>query len=380
MNDQFGPSAAAGALRRLPRVERTEEGRVVAGVCSGIAAALGADPSLVRLVFAILTLADGSGIILYLGTWLYLPSPDAAGPRSSIARIGGLVLFALASLSALHGLGLAESLLAPAALITAGVIVVSRRTGDIGTRRVVVATVLIVAGTIYYANLSGPFGGDRPVRSAAVAIALAAVVTPWLWRLARERDAERLARIRTEERADVAARVHDSVLQTLALIQRHSSDARQVATLARQQERELRGWLYGRAPTDDSTLVAAVERAAAEVEQLHDARIDVVSAGDAPLDERGEALVLAAREAMTNAAKFAGAETISVYVEAGDAGASVFVRDRGSGFDPAAVPPDRHGIRDSIEARIERHGGAATVTSIPGVGTEIELSLPRTEP
>jgi signal transduction histidine kinase len=170
--------------------------------------------------------------------------------------------------------------------------------------------------------------------------------------------------------------VHDSVMQTLALIQREAGDATRVATLARQQERELRAWLYGRRADDDATLAHAVEQAAAEVEQLHGVRIETVTAGDAPLDERLEALVLAAREAMTNAAKFAGTDVISVYVEGGDGGASVFVRDRGVGFDPATVPTDRHGLSESIELRMERHGGSAAVSSAPGAGTEVELRMP----
>jgi len=189
-------------------------------------------------------------------------------------------------------------------------------------------------------------------------------------------DAERSARIRTDERADVAARVHDSVLQTLALVQRHAEEPRRVAALARRQERELRGWLYGAQPLGDdgTSLVAALSAAAADVEELHGVRIEIASAGDAaPPNE----LVLAAREAMTNAAKFAGVEEIDVYAEVTDAELAVFVRDRGAGFDPAAVPEDRQGIRESIEGRMERAGGSAVVTSTPGEGTEVELRLPR---
>jgi signal transduction histidine kinase len=202
------------------------------------------------------------------------------------------------------------------------------------------------------------------------------VAGPWLWRLALERDAERAARIRTEERADVAARVHDSVLQTLALIQRHASEPRRVASLARRQERELRGWLYADWPLggDGSSLVAALSAAAAEVEELHGVRVEIASSGDTAPDN---ALVLAAREAMTNAAKFAGVEEIDVYAEVGDDEIRVFVRDRGVGFDLAAVPGDRQGIRESIGGRLERGGGTAIVTSAPGSGTEVELRLPR---
>ena len=369
---------STGRLPSLPEIRRRDEGAVVAGVCSGVAHALGVDPTAVRLVFAILTLAGGSGIVLYLGAWLFLPPPDAPDHlRGGVARSAAIVLFALAAFLLLRGLGLAGSLLIPAALIAVGVLLVSRRSGERPqTSRLVLGLVLVVAGTIVYVNESGPLGdGGGVLAPGAVAVALVAIVGPWLWRLAWERDAERLQRIRTQERAEVAARVHDSVMQTLALIQRHADDRRRVATLARQQERELRAWLYGRRADEDATLVRAVDAAAAEVEQLHGVRVDVVSAGDAPLDDRLAALVLAAREAMTNAAKFARVEAVSVYVEAGEDGASVFVRDRGVGFDPKTVPPDRLGLRESIERRMVRHGGSATVTSAPGAGTEVELRM-----
>ena len=365
-------------LPALPQIRRSNEGAVVAGICSGVAHALGVDPTAVRLVFAILTLAGGSGIVLYLGAWLFLAPPDAADrARGGAASAAAITLFALAAFLLLRGLGLAGSLLIPAALIAAGVLLVSRRSGERRqTSRLVLGLVLVVAGTTIYVNESGPFGdGGGALAPGAVAVALVAVVGPWLWRLAWERDAERLERIRTQERAEVAARVHDSVMQTLALIQRHADDPRRVATLARQQERELRAWLYGRRSDHGATLVRAVDAAAAEVEQLHGVRVDVVSAGDAPLDDRLDALVLAAREAMTNAAKFARVDGVSVYVEAGEHGASVFVRDRGVGFDPGSVPPDRHGLRESIELRMARHGGTARVTSAPGAGTEVELRM-----
>jgi signal transduction histidine kinase len=216
------------------------------------------------------------------------------------------------------------------------------------------------------------------VSPAAAAGAVLLVVGPWLWRLALERDAERTARIRTDERADVAARVHDSVLQTLALIQRHAEEPRRVASLARRQERELRGWLYGSPGLDGDTLVAALAGAADEVEELHGVRIELASAGDCELSDGVRQLVLAAREAMTNAAKFSGSDEVAVYAEAGPSGISVFVRDRGAGFDRATVPPGRRGLAESIEGRMERAGGVATVTSEPGSGTEVELALPGT--
>jgi signal transduction histidine kinase len=212
-----------------------------------------------------------------------------------------------------------------------------------------------------------------------VAGALLLVVGPWVWQLAVERDAERTARIRTDERAEVAARVHDSVLQTLALIQRSAEDPKRIAALARRQERELRGWLYGDGVAPGETLVGALEEAAAEIEETHGVRVELASGGDCPLDGRVAAVVLAAREAMQNAAKFAGTDEVSVYAEADERELSVFVRDRGAGFDRTSVPADRRGLVESIEGRLLRAGGRATIASTPGEGTEVELRLPRTE-
>jgi signal transduction histidine kinase len=238
---------------------------------------------------------------------------------------------------------------------------------------------LALAGLGVVLLLQGAGGTTTLLPPGAVAGALLLIAGPWLWRLALERDAERSARIRTEERADVAARVHDSVLQTLALIQRHSGEPRRVAALARRQERELRGWLYEDRPLGDerASLVAALSAAAADVEELHGVRVELASAGDCPVDDGAGALVLAAREAMTNAAKFADVDEIDVYAEVTDDAVSVFVRDRGAGFDRAAVPADRRGLADSIEGRLARAGGSATISSAPGQGTEVELRLPR---
>ena len=171
--------------------------------------------------------------------------------------------------------------------------------------------------------------------------------------------------------------MHDSVLQTLALVQRHAGDAARVSALARRQERELRRWLYGGGFGGGTTLDDALAEAAAEIEELHGVKIELASAGHVLLDANVEQLVLAAREAMANAAKFAGAGEISVYAESDASSVSVFVRDRGAGFDRAAVPADRRGLTESIEGRLARAGGRATIRSAPGEGTEIELTLPR---
>jgi signal transduction histidine kinase len=225
--------------------------------------------------------------------------------------------------------------------------------------------------------------------TALTVIGVATLVGPWLTRLAQEAAAERRERIRSQEREAMAAHLHDSVLQTLALIQRTADDPRRTVTLARQQERELREWLYG--PRDArgamvDSLAAALRRAASEVEAAYDVRIEMVIVGDAPMDDAVDALTQATREACVNAAKHSGVDEVSVYAEvragSGVAGsmtggvAEVFVRDRGRGFDRSTAAPDRRGIAQSIEARVERVGGSARIDSSPGEGTEVQLSAP----
>ncbi|MHB1809825.1 MAG: sensor histidine kinase [Solirubrobacteraceae bacterium] len=210
-----------------------------------------------------------------------------------------------------------------------------------------------------------------------VAVVLLFVFGPSLLRFGRGLAAQRAELIREQWRAEMAAHLHDSVLQTLALIQKRAGDATEVAQLARLQERELRRWLFepGEEAEAGKSLRQALERTAAEVEALHRVRIDTVIVGDGGLDERRCALVKATREALTNAAKFAGAQRVDLYGEIGGAGVEVFVRDRGVGFDPGRVPSDRRGVRDSIVARMARNGGAGVVHSAPGEGTEVELVL-----
>jgi signal transduction histidine kinase len=209
----------------------------------------------------------------------------------------------------------------------------------------------------------------------AVLAGTALVLAPWGVRMWRDLDSERAARIREAERADLAAHLHDSVLQTLALIQRQSGDQPAVTRLARAQERDLRDWLYGPRPVDGGTLASEVRAAAADVEDRHGVAVEVVLVGDRPYDERVGALVAALREAIVNAVRHAGAP-VQVYVECGPDEVEAFVRDRGPGFDLATVPTDRLGVRESIIARMQRHGGSATVRSGAGEGTEVRLVLP----
>jgi signal transduction histidine kinase len=354
----------------LPTFEPSSDERVIAGVCAGIAQTLAVDVTLVRLVFALLALAGGAGIVLYLALWAYSGKAHAWLAAVLAVFAGGLLLSAL---------GLSDRSVVGIALIAGGLALAWRRGGSFRPDAPLSYGGIALAAIGAVTLLSGGGASSTLLAPGAVAGALLLIAGPWVWRLALDRDAERTARIRSDERSDVAARVHDSVLQTLALIQRHAAEPRRVASLARRQERELRGWLYNDQPIgdDNASLVAALSSAAGDVEELHGVRVELASAGDCPVDAPVGAVVLAAREAMTNAAKFAGVEEIDVYVEVTDDAVSVFVRDRGSGFDRAAVPADRRGLVESIEGRLERAGGRAAIVTSPGGGTEVELHMTR---
>jgi len=344
--------------------ERSRQDRVLAGVCGGLAARLGVDATLVRLVFALLALAGGAGIVAYLALWVF-----AEGRRTWAAAL----LLALAVAMLLIALGLSRTAALGATLLVVGLIVILLRGGSIrpGGSVPMLGVALASAGAVIFLGRNTAPG--HLVGPGAVLGALVLVIGPWIWQLTTERT----ERIRLEERAEVAARIHDSVLQTLALVQRHAGEPARVAAVARRQERELRRWLYGSGVGAAASLGDALADAAADVEELHGVRIELAAAGDTPLDDSLGQLVLAAREAMTNAAKFSGADEISVYSEEDGDAVSVFVRDRGRGFERSAVAVDRRGIAESIEGRMTRAGGTATITSVPGDGTEVELRLPR---
>jgi signal transduction histidine kinase len=239
---------------------------------------------------------------------------------------------------------------------------------------------LVLGGGLAFLWANGALrpAGETVLAGLVALIALALIFAPSWRRLARSLAAERTERIRSQERADVGAHLHDSVLQTLALIQRSAEDPKRVAALARRQERELRGWLAGGDPRErGERLAGALERAAAEVEAGAGGTIEVVAVGDCSLEESAGAVLGAAREAMLNAAKFAGQAPVSVYAELSDERIEVFVRDRGAGFDPATVPPARRGVRESIVGRMHRAGGRATVRALPSGGTEVEIAIDR---
>jgi signal transduction histidine kinase len=248
-----------------------------------------------------------------------------------------------------------------------------------GWVRLVVGVALLVGAIMLFTLRNGSLTAFRDVGMAALlgVVGLGLIVGPWLVRLSADLGQERAERIRSQERADVAAHLHDSVLQTLALIQRSADDPATVARLARAQERDLRSWLYDSAATDTGSFAAALRAVAAEIEDDFGVPVEVVCVGDLPSGAAVRPVVLAAREAMVNAAKHAGVDKVDTYAEVGEADVEVFVRDRGVGFDPATIAADRHGVRDSIVDRMQRHGGTAVVRSTPGEGTEVRLRLPR---
>jgi signal transduction histidine kinase/phage shock protein PspC (stress-responsive transcriptional regulator) len=259
-----------------------------------------------------------------------------------------------------------------------GVETADRRPTAASISRVGVGVALVIAAAFAFLQATGALSAARDVILSvlAVVVVLGVIFAPWIVRLVRSLTTERAQRIRSQERAEMAAHLHDSVLQTLAMVQRRAGEPHEVAAIARRQERELRAWLAGRpAPGQVARLAPALEAAAAEVEERHGVPVEVVAVGDRDLDAAAEAVLGAAREAMTNAAKFGGGSTVDVYAECADDRLQVFVRDRGPGFDPGAIPADRRGVRESIVGRMERHGGRATITSAPGAGTEVELLL-----
>ncbi len=403
-------SAASPHASQPPPLRRDRDGAVLGGVCAGLGRRLGIDPIVLRVVFIAATAAGGIGVLLYALAWILVPAegesrvgglrvPRVPGGRDSWSVAGGMGLLVLALLLLFRqwGLWVGDALVWPVVLAAAGGALIWRQSANaadpapaaeaparagagnaLGRAALGVALVVGAALLFLYFNDALRPARDVLLPVVVVVVAGALILAPWWIRLVRGLADERAERIRSQERAELAAHLHDSVLQTLALMQRRADNPREVAGLARRQERELRAWLNGGRPLGErGTLAAALELAAAEVEDDHGVAIDVVTVGDCPLDAGAEAIVGAAREALVNAAKFAGPEPVSVYAEVGDERIEVFVRDRGPGFDPGAVPDDRRGVRESIVGRMHRHGGDAVVHSGAGAGTEVELRLER---
>jgi signal transduction histidine kinase/phage shock protein PspC (stress-responsive transcriptional regulator) len=396
-----------------PPLRRDRERALLGGVCAGLGRRLGIDPLILRVGFIAAAPAGAAGIVLYAVLWAVLPAAGergtpaarwrlpAAGKRWQVAAGFGLLTLSLLLLLREWGLWFSDAIVWPVVLTAAGAALIWRQTspdapaaeqpprlevvrslrvGRSALGRAALGIALVLGGGLVFLQLNDALQPARDVLLSVlvVLVALTLILAPWWMRLLRRLTEERTERIRSQERAELAAHLHDSVLQTLALMQRRADDPRGIAALARRQERELRAWLNtGRSPEAAAdSLAGALEAAAAEVEDAHGVAIDVVAVGDHPLDARAEAVVAATREALVNAAKFAGDGPVSVYAEADEGGVTVFVRDRGPGFDIGAIPADRRGLRESIIGRMERHGGRAIVHSATGAGTEIELTLP----
>ena len=408
---------AGGKLRTL---RRSPDNRVLGGVCGAVSQATGIDATLVRIGFALLAIASGVMVFVYAMAWLLIPmqgettniASRAVSDRRGIRTIAAILIPTLIAVqfitSSLHVPFI--GFIGWPTFLAAGVIILIWRNADASEKafidhdvvplfgadshgkgrrwliaRVIVGVFIGAAGIALLVEGHTTVAALRPVGGAALVIAASVVIFgPWWLSLVRDLIAERQARALAEERAQMAAHVHDSVLQTLALIQRSSDDPQHVVRLARAQERELRAWLFdGRPPgaigEDATTLAEGVGLLQRQVEADHGIAVQVVMVGDCDLDEALRALLDAAREATVNAAKWSGADQVSVYAEVETDTVMLYVRDRGRGFDPEAVPEDRQGIARSIRARVARFGGSAVVRSAPGEGAEVQLSMPRRE-
>lgn len=407
---------AARPPSATPPLARRRSGRFVAGVAGGLAEHLGVDVLWVRAAFVALAAVDGAGVLAYGLLWMFVrqerPEVVRTSTRTERQQTLGLVALGLAA-----GLAAAAAdntvvgwIAGPLGVVALGAAVVWREADETQRRRwaagarsgvagaagsgrarlrVLAGALFVAAGIAVFLLGNIQLGQVQFALLAVLAtlVGVAVLTVPWWVRLVRELGEERRERIVEAERAEIAAHLHDSVLQTLALIQRQSDEPREVLRLARGQERELRHWLYGPTgygrsgtasgePALAAGLAEAIAAAAAEVEDTYALDVRPVVVGDRLLDDGLRALVLAAQEAMVNAAKHAGVDEISVYTEVEPAEVHVFVRDRGSGFEPDAVPGDRHGLADSVHGRMARHGGAVRLRSTPGEGTEVHLSMP----
>jgi signal transduction histidine kinase/phage shock protein PspC (stress-responsive transcriptional regulator) len=377
---------------------------VVAGVAGGFADQYGVDAFVVRGALVVLSFAGGLGIVLYALAYFLSREPvDNPGPTKPIDQrrnvsIGFITAGAVLIVRS-TGVWLGDAFMVPLFVVISGVAVlgavrpsadaspwgalpVSQLADVVGGRhartRIAVGAALIALGLILVGTGSNVSSGLRVgvFATALTIIGVALLLGPWLARAAQEVAEERRQRIRSEEREAMAAHLHDSVLQTLALIQRTADDPRRTITLARSQERELRDWLYGSRGGRGASLAAAVRTMADEVEALYDLHIEVVVVGDQTMNDESLALTAALREACVNVAKHSGVEAASVFVEIGADAVEAFVRDRGRGFDRKEAPTDRHGIAQSIVARLERVGGRASISSSLGNGTEVHLTVP----
>jgi signal transduction histidine kinase len=430
-NGPFGPHGPLGHrgsswLRRgacqngPPR--RDPADRLGGGVAAGVAAWRGFSPNVVRIVFVLAALVSaGWGVPLYVAAWLFMPAKDAetnifskartdaAGIRLAVG-LGSLLIFILLIAGALNGGWFINSAW-PQVFSVAGLVLIWRNASEeeqatlrhllepLGAAagdathqgnwrrrgtilRLALAGVLLAGGLGWLFSTHASLALLRPLGGVLlVTVGIVLILGPWWLRIIRELAVERQAKARAEERVDIAARVHDSVLQTLALIQRRAEDPQKVIQLARMQERELRTWLFeGKDPNEEEevlTVTAEVRKIQEDIESGYGVPVEAVTVGDCDLDDNLSALMAAAREATVNAAKWSGASVISLFAEVEPAEVAIVVRDRGKGFDPETVPEDRKGLAESVRGRMARRGGTATVNSALGEGTKITLKMAR---
>jgi signal transduction histidine kinase len=400
---------SGGPLRRDPA------DRLGGGVAAGVAAWRGFNVTTVRIVFVLIALVStGWFVPVYVAGWLLIPAADTDGSIASRARsdargirlaigLTSLLILVLLAAGALNG-GWLVGWAWPQVFSVAGLVLIWRNAPEEeqATLRHLVEPLetaagsakwsafrLVLAGALLIGGVSWLFSAHKSLALlrplGGVVLVIAAIVLllgPWWLRIARDLVLERQAKVRAEERVDIAARVHDSVLQTLALIQRRADDPQKVVQLARLQERELRSWLFeGRDPSEtgaELTLTAGVRQIQQDVESSYGVPVEAVTVGDCQLDDNLNAMLAAAREATVNAAKWSGASVISLFAEVEPGEVSIVVRDRGQGFDPEAVPADRKGLAESVHGRMTRRGGTVTVTTAPGEGTKVTLKMART--
>lgn len=410
------------------RCTRASSDTILGGVAAGVGTHVGLPTLWVRIGFVVLAAMGGLGVALYAALWLVLPTDDRfqsqapgleaatrggrrrghafrrIGDAGSAIALGVLGIGVVLAAEAVFGQGV---LFWPLVIAAAGIALLWRqadeaqrerwrdgstlanpfrfvlgRGGWASWTRLGVGLLLVMVAMGVFALGSGgslPIVRDVLVAGLLGVLGLAIVVGPWLYRLASDLGAERAERVRTQERADMAAHLHDSVLQTLALIQKSAQDPPAVARLARAQERDLRSWLYDEAPAAETSVAGALRALAAAIEDDHGIAVDVVTVGDVSVSEEVRPLIEATGEALTNAAKHAGVPRVDVFAESTSDQVEVFVRDRGAGFDLDAVAEDRLGVRRSIMDRMDRHGGTVRIRSAPGEGTDVRLTLPLEE-
>ncbi len=383
MSSMTSPYVPAENAAPYPVMSRPQSGRVVAGVAAGLAQNLGVSALSARIALTALTLLGGVGAMAYAGLWIFTPALDDA-PSTRRSPLSLMLVFLALAGSAVGVLGVSGASLSaavPLAVVAIGAVLAwlaydRGLNTPVGLVAVAAGAVLVIGGVVVAAVTWESGSGSAILATALTLVGFGALVVPLVLKLWRSLSQEQAAKAVSEERAEIAARLHDSVLQTLALIQKRAGDPREVTRLARAQERELRAWLFDAPSAAPTTCFGALEAACGEVEDLFDMRVSAVTVGeDTELTDSAKLLIQAAREAMVNAGKHAGVDVVDVYAELLAGELSIFVRDRGVGFDVDRIPADRHGIRDSIRARVEGAGGRVRISSTPGEGTEVELAV-----